>query len=190
MNAWGWRGEASPPPAGPSRPTRLSRWVAAGVVAGVLAGGGWSAAVLFRQQVAAVRGAETPFRPGSLGGVADDGSAREIHSAGREVLLYVSAHCRYCRAELDAWSRLLASDPEAEPPLVVLAPDTDPGDVPELLLPFEERWVSDPSGALGRALRVRAVPYFAVLDSAGVVVEAGVGLNTPERRIRLARVSR
>lgn len=189
MRAHWWRGDVSPPPPGPSCPTRPSRWLAAGVVAGVLAGGGWSAALL-RHQVAAVRAPDTPFRPGVLVGVDDDGSPSEIRPAGREVLLYVSAHCPYCRAELDAWSRLLASDPEAIPPLVVFAPDTDSGDISSLLPPFEERWLSDPSGAVGRALEVRSVPYFAVLDSAGIVVEAGVGLNTPERRARLAGISR
>ena len=73
---------------------------------------------------------------------------------------------------------------------MILAPDTRPDDMRNLLLSFGTRWVSDPSGALGRALRVRSVPYFAVLDSAGVVVEAGVGVNTPERRAHLGRLSR
>ena len=190
LMACGWRGKGPPPPPGPSRPTRLRRWLAVGLVAGVLAGGGWSAAALSRAQAAAVRAPNTPFHPGVLEGTDDNGRTREVRAGGREVLLYVSAHCRYCRAELDAWARLLASDQEVTPPLVILAPDTRPDDMRNLLLSFGTRWVSDPSGALGRALRVRSVPYFAVLDSAGVVVEAGVGVNTPERRAHLGRLSR
>lgn len=160
------------------------------VVAGVLGGGGWGAASLFRLQVAAVQAPDTPFRPGLLVGIDEDGSPREIRPRGRDVLLYVSAHCRYCRAELDAWALLLGAHPEASPPLLVLAPDTDPGDLPERLMPFASRWLEDPSGAVGRALGVRSVPFFAVLDSAGVVLEVGVGVNTPERRARLAGISR
>jgi hypothetical protein len=190
MRASGWRGEAPPPPAHPPRPTPLRRWIAVGVVAGVLTGGGWGAAALFRRQVATVRAPDTPFHPGTLVAVGEDGSPREVRSGGRQVLLYVSAHCRYCRAELAAWSRMLASDVEATRPLVVLAPDTEPGEMGDVLMTFQNRWVSDPSGAVGRALRVRSVPFFAVLDSAGFVVEAGVGINTPERRARLGRVKR
>lgn len=166
-------------------PGSLRRWAAALSLVAVFGGGGWGASAFVRHQKALREGPATPFHPDSLMGVGPDHRPSAVPS-GRQVVLYVSGHCPYCRAELRAWARLLESGSGRRSPWVVVAPDTEAGEARTLLRSFHGRWMMDPTGAVGRSLQVRAVPFIALLDSAGDVVEAHAGLSSPEARVRLA----
>lgn len=82
----------------------------------------------------------------------------------------------------------MASSPGQPAPWVVVAPDTDLREARALLAAFRERWMLDRTGAVGRSLGVRAVPFVAVMDSTGLVVEAHAGLSSPHRLAHLAAI--
>jgi hypothetical protein len=154
----------------------------------VFGGGGGATVALLRHQRTVLAGPATPFRPDSLVGVGPDGRPVRVPSRA-SVLLYVSARCAFCKAELRAWSRFLDAHPAARPPWVVFAPGTGVRDARALVTAFADRWMTDPTGAVGRSLRVEAVPMLVVFDSAGAVVEAHVGMSPPERLELLAELS-
>lgn len=151
----------------------------------VFGGGAGATVALLRHQRATLAGPRTPFHPDSLVGVGPDGRSERVPLDG-PVLLYVSAQCAFCKAELRAWSRFLTVHPGGRPPWVVFAPGTEARDAAALTGALTGHWMMDPTGAVGRSLRVEAVPMVVVLDSTGAVVEAHVGMSPPERLARLA----
>jgi hypothetical protein len=178
----------SPPSAGRRR--NASRWVAGLSLAVVFGGGGWATLAFFRHQREALVAPATPYRPDSLVGLGPDRRSEEAPPRPG-VVLYVSGHCPFCRQELEDWSRLLASHRRQRPPWVILAPDTPVREARTLLgESFRGRWTLDTSGSIGRSLRVRAIPFTAVLDSAGVVIEAHQGVSSPLRLARMASLVR
>lgn len=180
----GWGGPAPSPP-GPVRGA-VVRWTAALALVAVFGGGGWGTASFFRRQAALRRGPDVPFHPDSLVGVSPNGHRHGLPKGRRTVVLYVSAHCPYCRAELRAWAARLADTPGGEPPWIITAPDTELREAIPILRPFGGHWMSDPTGAVGRSLQIRAVPFTAVVDSGGVVVETAAGESSPARLAHFA----
>jgi len=166
----------------------MRRWMAVLSLVLMFGGGGVGTAVLLRHQRTILSGPPTPFRPGSLTGVGPDG--RPVRLPERSaVVLYVSEGCAFCRAELRAWSQLLAADPGRPAPWIVLAPGTDVQDARALTRAFPGHWMTDRTGAVARSLRVAAVPMAVVLDSSGAVVEVHVGMSSPERLAHLAALT-
>jgi hypothetical protein len=151
-------------------------------------GGGGGTVVLLRRQRTILAGPTTPFHPDSLLGTGPDGLPAQVPPRP-SVVLYVSEGCAFCKAELRAWSRLLAAHPGRRPPWVVFAPGTEVRSARALAGAFSGRWMLDPTGAVGRSLQVQAVPMAVVLDSSGAVVEAHVGMSPPERLARLAALA-
>jgi hypothetical protein len=121
-----------------------------------------------------------PFLLDSLVGVDAQGAPAAVDGSDVGVLLYVSEGCPYCAVELERWARALGSA-TGRPPLVVLSPESGTGDVRYLPGPLRSAWIRDVTGDLARTLGVRAVPFRAVLDGAGTVVEVASGLTPPER---------
>lgn len=107
-----------------------------------------------------------------------------VHPDDREVLLYVTETCPWCRLELQAWDSLLSASERAGP-RVVLAPGTDPTHLHRLPAPLIARAHFDADGSLGRALGVGAVPFLARVHPGGWVREVRVGLSDPHERLAL-----
>jgi hypothetical protein len=102
------------------------------------------------------------------------------------VLLYVSASCRWCEAELQAWDSLLASGTsDVRAPTVVMAPGAPGGwrdFLPKRLAPGA---LLDADGSLARGLGVGAVPFRARVAPGGRVEEVSAGLSDARERGRL-----
>jgi len=102
------------------------------------------------------------------------------------VLLYVSASCRWCQAELQAWDSLLATGTDdVRAPTVVMAPGAPGGwrgFLPERLAPGA---LLDADGSLARELGVGAVPFRARITPGGRVEEVAAGLSDARDRGRL-----
>lgn len=163
----------------------VRRSIALMSLAAVFGGGGWGALAFFRHQRRALSGPPTPFRADPLVGVGPD-LRRMAVPPGPAVVIYASARCPYCRAELRSWSRLLADHPGLRRPWVVFAPGTRVREARALCGAFAGHWMTDPTGAVARGLRVQAVPFVAVMDSGGMVEEAHAGMSSPERLASLA----
>lgn len=168
-------------------PSGTGRWMALLCLVVVFGGGGWGTLAFFRHQRDGAEDPVTPFYTDSLVGVGPDLRPVAVPRSA-PVVLYVSAHCPFCRAELRAWSRFLAIHREQRPPWVVFAPDTPVREARTLAGAFAGHWMTDPTGAVARRLRVRAVPFVAVLDSAGLVEEARSGMSSPGRLAALAAI--
>jgi hypothetical protein len=122
-----------------------------------------------------------PFVPGALTGVDGSGAAAPVSLQGGAVLLYVDDGCPFCTLELDRWYRASGGHAPAGLKIVRHARPgvAHPGVVPGA---WAARTVVDRSGAIAAALGVTAVPFLAVADPDGTVVEATLGL-TPQPRI-------
>ena len=110
------------------------------------------------------------------------GAAREISLEGGGRILYVEDRCPYCVAELDDLWREARGVPPGRL-RIVRGPESDgphPGIVP---VAWSGLVVSDRDGSLGRELGVGAVPFLALADEEGTVVETVVG-RVPRGRLR------
>jgi len=93
----------------------------------------------------------------------------------------VDDQCPFCAEELRVWHDLSAGAPPDALTIVrhpadgVPHPGVVPGD-------WAARTLVDRTGAIAAALGVTAVPFLAVADTAGIVLEVTLGL-TPEGRI-------
>jgi hypothetical protein len=93
------------------------------------------------------------------------------------VVLYVSASCPHCRAELRRWSHLLQSAPQADciAFAVVAAPSTDQAPTGWIPSRLARTLMWDRDGRVARALQVRLVPVTAYVTPQGVAVARVVG---------------
>lgn len=122
----------------------------------------------------------TPFAPGPLAGVGVDGRATMVPPGGPAVILYVDDRCRFCAEEVAAWH---AAAGLAPPPGLHVIRARRGGGADLNIVPTS--WASvvvvDEGGTIADALGVSAVPFLAVLDAEGSVVEASLGVTSPER---------
>jgi len=119
-----------------------------------------------------------PFQVASL--------ARPGAPAGeRRAVLYLSDSCRWCSAEVAAWERALAETPGSEPPTVVFSPGSDPASLGGLPPRLRAGAFHDRTGALGRELGVRAVPFLALVDGGGTAHRVQAGLTPPDTLRRI-----
>ncbi|MDP2958378.1 MAG: hypothetical protein Q8N53_18260 [Longimicrobiales bacterium] len=123
-----------------------------------------------------------PFDPGVLVGRAPDGAPAPLSLRGGAVVLYVDDQCPFCVREMGAWHRESGGAVPARLRIVrgPAGGAPHPGIVPAS---WAHAAMLDHDGSIGAALGVGAVPFLAVTDSRGWVVEASVGL-TPPGRIR------
>jgi hypothetical protein len=126
-------------------------------------------------------GPPVPFDPGVLAGIGPDGRRATLPRASGEVILYVSQSCLHCRQELESWATSFSASGFARLPLVVLSSGSDPSNTSYLPTVFSESWSHDRDGEIARRLEIGAVPFIAVFDDGGTVVEARAGRSSDQR---------
>jgi hypothetical protein len=100
------------------------------------------------------------------------------------VVLYVDDACPFCAQELERWASAAGAVPAPRLPMVVVSPDSDPAGT-HVPAPLRSEVLHDADGSIARALGVRGVPFRAVLDDGGTVVDVGAGLSRPRDIQRL-----
>ncbi len=122
-----------------------------------------------------------PFDPGVLTGIRPGGHRTALPRVPGDVLLYVSQACPHCLRELESWAASRLVPGSSRLPAVVLSPDSDTVDTSYLPPVFRRSWIHDRDGSVARTLEIRAVPFVAVFDGGGTVVEARAGRSSDQR---------
>jgi len=140
------------------------------------------AAVIRTSRSAGTPALAPPFEAGALVGGGPDGE--RVSVAPPAVIVYADDQCHYCAQELAHWAARLEDARNRLTPTVVLSPRSDAGGshVPDAL---RRKLVHDVDGAIARRLGVRAVPFIAVIDSAGSVIAVHAGVTPASRLERL-----
>ncbi|MGD8320494.1 MAG: hypothetical protein PVJ02_08570 [Gemmatimonadota bacterium] len=96
--------------------------------------------------------------------------------------------CPYCREEVGAWARIVATRGAASGPTVIVSAASV--DAARTAFPDLDRlsWYRDADGSIARALGVTAVPFQAVTDGAGTVVRVALGRTSEAQRRRIERL--
>jgi len=131
----------------------------------------------------AAPGRVPPFTPGPLRAELGDGTPTDL-VLGPGAVLYVDDACLFCAEEMRRWDAATSGRPP-QGLTVIRHPGADvphPGVVPPA---WASRTLVDRSGAVAMALGVTAVPFLALTDSDGTVVQVTMGLTTPERILTL-----
>ena len=117
-------------------------------------------------------------------GECGDGRACSLSVDGGAVVLYVDDRCPFCAEELRRFH--VASGGRTPEGMRIVRHAAEgvphPGVVPHT---WADRTVVDPTGAIAEALGVTAVPFLALVDARGRVVEVQLGLTSEESIRRL-----
>jgi hypothetical protein len=173
------QGAGRGPKAPPRRPVPSRAMGIVALAVSVAATGGLTLATVGSSQ--AYDGPPVPFDPGGLAGVGPEGRWTALPRLPGDVLLYVSQTCPHCLRELESWAASFAAGGFSRLPTVVLSPSSDTRDTSYLPPAFRESWVHDRDGMVARRLKVRAVPFVAVLGDGGTVVAARAGRSSGRR---------
>jgi len=155
------------------------------LAASVAAVGGLSLATVRSSR--AYEGPSVPFDPGALAGIGPGAHRAALPRIPEDVLLYVSQACPHCLRELESWATSFSAGGFSLLPAVVLSPRSDTIDTSYLPPALRGEWIHDRDGSVARRLEIRAVPFLAVFDDGGTVVEARAGRSSGQRIQELLR---
>ena len=122
---------------------------------------------------AAARMAQRPLGGTSETNAGSPGSTGSARGKRPLAILYVSATCPHCHAELARWRNALLAHPELASRIEVVVITAGPDRVTSL--PSLGSHVADPGAQIAHSLGVNVVPLTLIIDTAGVVRSVSTG---------------